>query len=138
MIKYDMEKIMRASDGDPTSILTIIHILTYNRIPSSNKDPIYKYYGKSYLGNSFLANPKQLLVERKNYSNLEAANYVCVASYRNYHEYQKNGNTTLELIHLPMLEEIIEENRLLQMKDGVIHFKFEDNAKQWSKRKNGN
>ena len=65
MIKYDMEKIMRASDGDPTSILTIIHILTYNRIPSSNKDPIYKYYGKSYLGNSFLANPKQLLAERK-------------------------------------------------------------------------
>ena len=133
-----MEKIMRASDGDPTSILTIIHILTYNRIPSSNKDPIYKYYGKSYLGNSFLANPKQLLAERKNYSNLECANYVCVASYRNCHEYQKNGNTTLELIHLPMLEEIIEENRLLQMKDGVIHFKFEDNAKQWSKRKNGN
>ena len=53
-------------------------------------------------------------------------------------EHYWNGNTTLELIHLPMLEEIIEENRLLQMKDGVIHFKFEDNAKQWSKRKNGN
>ena len=131
-----MEKIMRISDGDPTSILTVIHILTYNRIPSSNKDPIYKYYGKSYLGNSFLANPKQLLVERRNYSNLEAANYVLVASYRNYHEYKRTGDTTLPLIHLPLLEEIINENRLLRMENGVIHFKFEDNAKQW--RKNGN
>tara|TARA_R100000329_G_scaffold109138_1_gene89615 strand:+ start:2040 stop:2450 length:411 start_codon:yes stop_codon:yes gene_type:complete len=136
MIKYDMEKIMRVSDGDPTSILTVIHILTYNRIPSSNKDPIYKYYGKSYLGNSFLANPKQLLVERKNYSNLEAANYVVVASYRNYHEYKRTGDTTLQLLHFPLFEEIINENRLLRIENGVIHFKFEDNAKQWSK--NGN
>ena len=133
-----MEKIMRITEGDPTEILTLIHILTYNRIPSSHKDPTYKYYGKSYLGNSFLANPKQLLAERKNYSNLECANYVCVASYRNYHEYKRTGDSTLPLIHLPMLEEIIKENRLLQMKNGVIHFKFEDNAKQWSKRKNGN
>ena len=136
MIKYDMEKIMRISDGDPTSILTVIHILTYNRIPSSNKDPIYKYYGKSYLGNSFLANPKQLLAERKNYSNLEAANYVVVASYRNYQEYKRTGDTTLQLLHFPLLEEIINENRLLRIENGVIHFKFEDNAIQWSK--NGN
>ena len=131
-----MEKIMRISDGDPTSILTVIHILTYNRIPSSNKDPIYKYYGKSYLGNSFLANPKQLLAERKNYSNLEAANYVVVASYRNYHEYKRTGDTTLQHLHFPLFEEIINENRLLRIENGVIHFKFEDNAKQWSK--NGN
>ena len=136
MIKYDMNKIMTVTKGNPTQIITVIHILTYNKIPSSYKDPTYKYYGKSFLGNSFLTNPKQLLVEKRKYIKLDAANYVLVASYRNYHEYKRTGDTTLPLIHLPLLEEIINENRLLRMENGVIHFKFEDNAKQWSK--NGN
>ena len=132
MIKYNMNKILTATEGDPTAIMTIIHIMTYKIIPSSHRDKTFKYYGKSFYGNSFLLNPRQLLVERKNYSNLEAAIYVQVASHRNYFEYKRTGDTTLPLIHLPMLEDIINNNRLLQMKDGVIHFKFEDNAK-WKK-----
>lgn len=127
-----MNKIMRVTEGDPASVMTIIHILTHKPMPSSNKDRTYKYYGKSFYGDSFLVNPKQLLVERRNYSNLEAAVYVNMASYRNYHHYNATGDTTLQLIHLPIMEEILNDNRLLQIKDGKIYFKFEDNAK-WRK-----
>ena len=132
MIKYNWEKILRETKGDSVSILTIIHLLTYKRIPASRKDKTYKYFGESFLGDSFLCNPRQLLVERRNYSNQEAAEYIAVASFRNYFEFMQSGKTTLELLHLPVDTTIVNRNRLLQIKDGLVHFKFEDNA-NWRK-----
>ena len=128
MIKYNWEKIFREAKGDSVSILTIIHLLTYKRIPASRKDKTYKYFGKSFLGDSFLLNPRQLLAERKNYSNKEAAEYVAVASYRNFFNYKQTGKTTLELIHLPVETTIVNRNRLLRIDNGLVHFLFEDNA----------
>ena len=129
MIKYNWEKINSETKGDSTSILTIVHLLTYKRIPASRKDKTYKYFGKSFVGDSFLLNPRQLLAERRNYSNKEAAEYIAVASYRNYFEFMQSGKTTLELLHLPVDTTIVNRNRLLHLKDGLIHFEFEDNAK---------
>jgi hypothetical protein len=129
MIKYNWEKIFRETNGDSTSILTIVHLLTYKRIPASKKDRTYKYFGKSFVGNSFLLNPRQLLAERKNYSNKEAAEYIAVASYRNYFNYNRTGETTLELIHLPVETTIVNRNRMLRIENGLVHFLFEDNAK---------
>ena len=128
MIKYNWEKIFREAKGDSVSILTIIHLLTYKRIPASRKDKTYKYFGKSFLGDSFLLNPRQLLAERKNYSNKEAAEYIAVASYRNYFNYKQTGKTPLELIHLPVETTIVNRNRLLRIDNGLVHFLFEDNA----------
>lgn len=129
MIKYNWEKINSETRGDSTSILTIIHLLTYKRIPASRKDNTYKYFGKSFVGDSFLLNPRQLLVERRNYSNKEAAEYIAVASYRNYFNYKQTGQTTLELLHLPVSTTIVNRNRMLRIEDGLVHFLFEDNAK---------
>lgn len=128
ILKYNWEKIYRETKGDSVSILTIIHLLTYKRIPASRKDKTYKYFGKSFLGQSFLLNPRQLLAERRYYSNKEAAEYVAVASYRNYFDYKRTGQTTLELIHLPVNETIVNRNRLLRIENGLVHFLFEDNA----------
>jgi len=129
MIKYNWEKINSETNGDSTSILTVIHLLTYKRIPASRKDNTYKYFGKSFVGDSFLLNPRQLLAERRNYSNKEAAEYIAVASYRNYFNYNRTGETTLELIHLPVTTTIVNRNRLLRIENGLVHFLFEDNAK---------
>jgi len=129
MIKYNWEKINSETNGDSTSILTIVHLLTYKRIPASRKDKTYKYFGKSFVGDSFLLNPRQLLAERRNYSNKEAAEYIAVASYRNYFNYNRTGETTLELIHLPVTTTIVNRNRLLRIENGLVHFLFEDNAK---------
>jgi hypothetical protein len=129
MIKYNWEKINSETNGDSTSILTIVHLLTYRRIPASRKDKTYKYFGKSFVGDSFLVNPRQLLAERKRYSNKEAAEYIAVASFRNYFNYQQTGQTTLELIHLPVTTTIVNRNRLLRIDNGLVHFLFEDNAK---------
>ena len=44
----------------------------------------------------------------------------------NYLEYNETGDTRLHLIDFPLFEEIINNNRLLHMKNGTIHFKFEE------------
>ena len=126
MIKYNWAKILKVTEGDSNSIVLIVHMLTYPRVPSSYRDPTYKYYGQSFEGFSFLLNPEKLLTERLKYTNKEAAEYVAVASYRNYLEYMKTGDAKLHLIDFPLFEEIINNNRLLHMKDGTIHFKFEE------------
>ena len=126
MIKYNWEKILKVTDGDSNSIVLIVHMLTYPRVPTSYRDPTFKYYGQSFEGFSFLINPEKLLAERKNYKNREVAEYVAVASYRNYLEYNKTGDTKLHLIDFPLFEEIINNNRLLHMENGTIHFKFEE------------
>jgi hypothetical protein len=126
MIKYNWAKILKVTEGDSNSIVLIVHMLTYPRVPSSYRDPTYKYYGQSFEGFSYLLNPEKLLTERLKYTNREAAEYVAVASYRNYLEYNKTGDTRLHLIDFPLFEEIINNNRLLHMKDGTIHFKFEE------------
>jgi hypothetical protein len=126
MIKYNWAKILKVTEGDSNSIVLIVHMLTYPRVPTSYRDPTYKYYGQSFEGFSYLLNPEKLLTERKNYTNREAAEYVAVASYRNYLEYNITGDARLHLIDFPLFEEIINNNRLLHMKDGTIHFKFEE------------
>jgi hypothetical protein len=136
MIKYNWAKILKVTEGDSNSIVLIVHMLTYPRVPTSYRDPTYKYYGQGFEGFSFLLNPEKLLTERKNYTNKEAAEYVAVASYRNYLEYSKTGDTRLHLIDFPLFEEIISNNRLLHMKDGTIHFKFEEALN--NEKNNGN
>ena len=126
MIKYNWAKILKVTEGDSNSIVLIVHMLTYPKVPSSYRDPTYQYYGQSFEGFSFLLNPEKLLTERLKYTNREAAEYVAVASYRNYLEYNKTGDTRLHLIDFPLFEEIINNNRLLHMKNGTIHFKFEE------------
>jgi len=126
MIKYNWAKILKVTEGDSNSIVLIVHMLTYPKVPSSYRDPTYKYYGQSFEGFSFLINPERLLTERLKYTNREAAEYVAVASYRNYLEYNKTGDTRLHLIDFPLFEEIINNNRLLHMENGTIHFKFEE------------
>ena len=126
MIKYNWAKILKVTEGDSNSIVLIVHMLTYPRVPTSYRDPTYKYYGQSFEGFSFLINPEKLLTKRSKYTNREVAEYVAVASYRNYLEYMKTGDAKLHLIDFPLFEEIINNNRLLHMKDGTIHFKFEE------------
>ena len=135
MIKYNWEKIAETSQHDASQIMLLVHMLTYPRRPSNYRDPTYKYYGQSFEGHSFLLNPEKLLVERKNYTNQECAEYVAIASYRNYIEYKKTGDSSLQLISLPFLEEIFNNNRLLQMKNGIIYFKFEET--QTTEKNNG-
>ena len=127
MILYNWKSILKSSNGNVNDIITILRIITYKITPKNYYDKTFKFYQKNYGGSSYLVHPEILLTQgRAQYSDKEVAEYVGVASFRNYYEYKRTGNTTLDLIHCPVSEETIKSNRLLDIRDGCIHFLFEE------------
>ena len=126
MIYFDWKKILEASHGNVGDIITILRIVTYKRTPKNYYDKTFKFYEKSFHGSSFLVNPVALLEKGRAFSDKEVAEYVGVASFRNSFEYAKTKDTTLDLIYCQVSENIINQNRLLEIRDGIIHFKYEE------------
>jgi hypothetical protein len=124
MIFYNWKKILKESNGKVGNILTILDILTYKKLPVNRKDRRFRFWQKSFHGDSFLLQPEALLVQRARYSDLEIAQYAGIASLRNYFEYQSRKNTTLDLMHYTGNEDIINQNRLLRIENERVHFKF--------------
>jgi hypothetical protein len=126
MIYFDWKKILEASHGNVGDIITILRILTYKMTPKNYYDKTFRFYEKSFHGSSFLVNPVALLEKGRAFSDKEVAEYVGVASFRNSFEYAKTKDTTLDLIFCQVNEDIITKNRLLDVRDGMVHFKYEE------------
>ena len=126
MLFYNWEKILRESKGSVSDILTVLNILTYKLPPVNRYDRKFKFWTKSFHGDSFLVNPEPLFIQRRRYSDVEIAQYAGIAALRNHFEYRSKKDTTLDFLHYTGKEEIIERNRLLWIEDGRIHFKFEE------------
>ena len=126
MIYFDWKKILEASNGNVADIITIMRIITFRITPKNYYDKTFRFYEKSFHGSSFLVNAEDLLQEGRAYSDKEVAEYVGVASFRNSYEYAKTKDTTLDLIFCQVSEDIITKNRLLDIRDGKVHFKYEE------------
>lgn len=117
---------MKVSKGNIGEIIQILRIITYKIKPKNYYDKTFKFYKYKFGGSSFILNPKDLLEHGRGFSDKEVAEYAGVASFRNYHEYLKTKDTTLDFLMSPISEEIITKNRLLELKDGRVHFLFEE------------
>ena len=127
MILYNWKKILKESKGKVGDIVTILYILTYRKEPPINrKDRRFKFWTKSFHGDSFLVNPEPLFIQRNRYSDTEIAQYAGIASLRNHFDYRSKRDTTLDFLHYTGKEDIITNNRLLWIEDDRIHFKFEE------------
>jgi hypothetical protein len=99
--------------------------MVMQRLPKNRYDPLYKYYYEDFAGESFLLQPHKLLDEAFRYRPKEVAEYIGLASFRNYAYYCASKDATLDLLHSPVREDIINNNRLLSIRDGRVHFKYE-------------
>ena len=126
MIYFDWKKILEATNGNVGDIITILRIITFKITPKNYYDKTFKFYEKNFHGSSFLLNPKDLLEKGRAFSDKEVAEYVGVASFRNSYEYVKTKDTTLDLIFCQVSEDIITKNRLLEIRNGRVHFKYEE------------
>jgi hypothetical protein len=122
-ILYDWKKIKSISRGKVSNIFTILKYLTFKEHPKTSKHRLSNFYGKDYSGTSYLLYPEKLLEYSHCYTLREIAEYVALASYRNYSEYLMSGDCTLKLTHSPVSQ---LNNRLLRIEDGRIHFLFEE------------
>lgn len=126
MIYFDWKKILEASNGNVANIITIMRIITFKITPKNYYDKTFKFYEKNFHGSSFLVNAKDLLEKGRAFSDKEVAEYVGVASFRNPYEYVKTKDTTLDLIFCQVSEDTITKNRLLEIRNGRVHFKYEE------------
>ncbi len=126
MIYFDWKKILEATNGNVGDIITIMRIITFRITPKNYYDKTFKFYEKNFHGSSFLVNPKDLLEKGRAFSDKEVAEYVGVASFRNSYEYAQTKDTTLDLIFCQVSEDTINQNRLLEIRDGKVHFKYEE------------
>ncbi len=100
------------------------------KLPRNVYDPLYKYYYDDFTGKSFLINPYELLAEAHRYTPKEVAQYIGLASFRNYAHYCVSKDTTLDLFHSPVSEDTIKQNRLLHIEDEKVHFLYEKSQRR--------
>ncbi len=126
ILYYDWKKILRHAGHSSKRILLIFETMLSKSMPRNRFDPTYRYYDKDFTGRSFLLHPEDLLSHRNKYKDKEIADYIGLASFRNLGEYKATGKLTLDLAHSPIGQDIINNNRLLRIDRGDIHFLYED------------
>ena len=126
MLLFNWNEILKRSKGNVLDTITILRIITFKLTPKNYNDRVFKFYELYYGVQSFLLNPEKLLNAGRSYSDKEVVEYAGVASFRNYFEYVQTKDSTLDLLMLPISEDIITKNRLLDIKNGRIHFMFEE------------
>lgn len=129
IILYDWKKIAKASRNNPKRVVLALRTMI-GEVPRNRFDPLYYFYCKDFSGSSFLVNPRELLANDYFYKPVEIAEYVALASYRNYSLYAAFGETSLDLLHSPVGQDIIIKNRLLSIKDDKILFRYEEVTKE--------
>lgn len=125
MIFFNWRKICLAARNNTGKALKIFYYISHNVDIKSHRDAMYSIMkGWDFSGNSFILNPKPLFAGR--YTPKELIEYISMASLRSYANYRITGEVGLSLLHCPLQEETIDENRLLYIKDDKVMFIYEE------------
>jgi len=126
VIFYDWETMAKLAKGDPKNIIVMVARLTYNLTCHSSNRQKDIFYKSDISGDSYLLNPELLLKNENAASLRHMVEYIGLASYRRYADYQMTGDSSLSIHHCRMKIENIEKNPLLIVRNDKIHFKLEE------------
>jgi hypothetical protein len=126
MFLFNWKKIYEEAQGSSVAVLEIIEMVYYKKVPYNKYDSLYKYRDVNFSGDSFLLEPGILLEMSFRYDPKEVAVYIALAARRKLSDYIAFGRKTLSVRHAPNLINHIETNRILYIKDGQIHFVYEE------------
>ena len=126
MLLFDWKKVFDTASGSIYNCNLIMEMLIKGKIPKNKYDPIYKFSGKNFRGNSFLVHPEFLLYNSHKYDQKEICMYYALASLRSLTEYYASNKTTLDSLHCPVDLDEINDNRLLIVDDKNITFIYEE------------
>jgi len=126
MLFYDWKKMFDAAEGSPLAVFIIFKMLVTRAIPKNKYDDIYKYASKHFNGESFIVHPDVLLHNSYKHDYREIAQYLALASLRPYADYSITGDTTLDLLQCEVDQELFNDNSLLHIKNGKVHFLYEE------------
>ena len=128
MLLYDWKKIFYIANAQPSTIYTIFEMMVRNSIPRNKYDPVYKYYDMDFRGESFLAHADVLLFNSFRHARADVAIYLALASMRSLGEYFASGDTSIDLLEVPIdpFEHLENNDRLLYIEDEKLHFLYEE------------
>jgi hypothetical protein len=130
LLFFGWKKILRKAGVSSKRIITAFRAHASTSIPKNRFDPLYAYYGTDFSGESFMLNPTELMNNTFRWKPKEIAQYIGLAALRNYGNYKATGDTTLDLFHSPVDEHTINNNRLLRIQNGKVHFYYEEEPKR--------
>ena len=126
MLLFDWTKVYDKAKGNIVECNRIMEMITTKRLPTNKRDPLYKYSNINFIGRCFLLHPDILLFNSYEYDQREIAIYYALAAMRSISEYSATQKITLDLIRVPVELDTINENRLLRIESGNIHFIYEE------------
>lgn len=129
MLLYDWGRIFTAAEGNPSTCIRIIKMMTHKEVPKNKYDPIYRFSQTNFSGSSFLVYPDVLLYHAYRYPSRDIAIYLALASLRSFAEFKVNGKITVDILACPInpFEHLAEpQSRLLYIQDESIHFLYEE------------
>ena len=128
MFLFDWPKIYDASEGNVVEIVRIFRMIVEKQIPKNKYDPIFRYSQKDFSGINFMLHPDVLLYHSFKYKYREIAQYIGLCALRSAADFLSTQDSSLERVLMPGLspERIIENNRLLQIDDDRVYFRYEE------------
>jgi hypothetical protein len=126
MIFYNWAKIYEETNGSPDLIVTLMAYIIYPTLPRNKYDITYKLSLEDWSGDSFLRNPEPIIANRSKFQDRELAQYVALASFRSFAEYQATTKLSLRWELSPVSSKIINNNRLLSLVNNEIFFRWEE------------
>ena len=130
MLFYSLRKILNKTGQSSKSVLMAFKAHASSRLPKNRFDPLYSYAQADFSGDSFMLNPHELINYAFRWTPKEVAQYIGLASFRNYGHYSVTGDKSLDLFHSPVDQDTIQQNRLLRIVDGRVHFYYEEDTKR--------
>lgn len=127
MILYDWKKVWVSSQGNAKEVYRIIKMITNREVPRNKRDPIQKYYGKDFVGTSFLLHPETLIFNSYKHEYKDIGVYLALASLRSYMDYKLTGDLTLDTMAMPFsTRELSQNNELLYIENEKVYFIYEE------------
>ena len=120
---YSWPKIKKYSNGKVQIIKAIYQSIMDDHRPSFAR----RTYDKiDFDGDSYLLKPERLLEAFHNANQVDAANYLMLASRRSYAEYLLTGDYTLPTKYIAIPTQRLKQNSLLDIQGTNIHFILEN------------
>ena len=126
MLLFDWTKVYDKAKGNIVECNRIMEMIITKRLPINKRDPLYKYSNIKFIGRCFLLHTDILLFNSYKYDQREISIYYALAAMRSISEYSATQKITLDLIRVPVELDTINENRLLRIESGNIHFIYEE------------
>jgi len=128
MFLFDWVKIYDASKGNVVEIVRIFRMIVEKQLPKNKYDPIYRYSQKDFSGISFMLHPDVLLYHSFKYKYREVAQYISLCALRSSADFISTQDPSLDMVLMPGLspEKIIENNRLLEIDEDRVYFRYEE------------